>query len=618
MAKKIKPFKIWNKFEIDPIMHKGYNADASESQNESIALGRAICDYNAKLIFQRNINEKNIVSLEQVEAIKLFLRRIEEYIAKNIDRRKNKTNQHCFISNNKHQSNRLHKKRNHMTFGILKMEAIKKYNNENIHNNRIMLKHKNFNNPICIKKSKDDYVRILLRYNFGTCKTQFLYSLKLKKSGMFDEKIMQTPQSACKNKKTCNDIILSHKNIFQKNTQSPENAKNNYDQNLFYDYCNPLNQTQESLSINFFDFNYGYSKKSNHINFSEKYKKMSKDQPKYPKFQAHCVNAETIQEKSSNKDFLMYSENESSDLSSPIKKISSFSLDSKFKITPLNLNFNPTTKPSNEVRKDVYKKNPESFARVEATINFSSSSIFEDDRFYFSDNRNNKQNYTRDQEKNILTSTSNTFEKIKSGSHWSNTNLFNKSNLKSHSEPTCKKYFQGEFYGSFKYKNDNSGVRHTLPHIGCGKSDSFMRIDCHILHNLLTNNDSKLSYTILDCRYDYEYLGGHIIGALNKSKSSDIIEFYHRQKQTGKTDILIFHCEFSQKRAPYLANLLRTIDRNNNIYPNLDFPEVYILDGGYKGFFNSYRNLCTPVNYVPMTAPSHRTELLRYNKRFKY
>ena len=50
--------------------------------------------------------------------------------------------------------------------------------------------------------------------------------------------------------------------------------------------------------------------------------------------------------------------------------------------------------------------------------------------------------------------------------------------------------------------------------------------------------------------------------------------------------ILIFHCEFSQKRGPRALRALRNIDRqlNSENWPNLYYPEIYILEGGYQGF----------------------------------
>lgn len=79
--------------------------------------------------------------------------------------------------------------------------------------------------------------------------------------------------------------------------------------------------------------------------------------------------------------------------------------------------------------------------------------------------------------------------------------------------------------------------------------------------------DSKLtSYHIIDCRFDYEYSGGHIPGALNINTTTAVEEFLlganalkpkpsTSGEASGKT-VLIFHCEFSAKRAPTLYDSL--------------------------------------------------------------
>ena len=58
--------------------------------------------------------------------------------------------------------------------------------------------------------------------------------------------------------------------------------------------------------------------------------------------------------------------------------------------------------------------------------------------------------------------------------------------------------------------------------------------------------------------------------------------------------IIIFHCEFSQKRGPRLWAALRELDRKMNLerYPQLFFPEMYILEGGYKRFYAEHPDLC--------------------------
>lgn len=98
-------------------------------------------------------------------------------------------------------------------------------------------------------------------------------------------------------------------------------------------------------------------------------------------------------------------------------------------------------------------------------------------------------------------------------------------------------------------------------------------------------------YLIIDCRWGYEFSGGHIKGAFNIDNSEDLeLQFIKniqnvRQLMTERT-IIVFHCEYSQKRGPKLWSALRQLDRNANLemerYPQLYYPEMYLLEGGYK------------------------------------
>ena len=94
---------------------------------------------------------------------------------------------------------------------------------------------------------------------------------------------------------------------------------------------------------------------------------------------------------------------------------------------------------------------------------------------------------------------------------------------------------------------------------------------------------------IVDCRYAYEFEGGHISGAVNISTRQELESRFFGSKESieqimSEHTIIIFHCEFSQKRGPLLYSILRGIDRqfNQEIYPKLFFPEIYILEGGYS------------------------------------
>ncbi|XP_014482057.1 PREDICTED: M-phase inducer phosphatase-like isoform X2 [Dinoponera quadriceps] len=142
-------------------------------------------------------------------------------------------------------------------------------------------------------------------------------------------------------------------------------------------------------------------------------------------------------------------------------------------------------------------------------------------------------------------------------------------------------------------------------------------------------NDRVGSCRIVDCRYPYEYDGGHIEGAMNLY-SKDLIERHlfdppntvappKIQPDTDKRDILVFHCEFSCERGPNLSRLLRSLDRQRNKehYPALHYPEVYLLHGGYERFYKEQKEFCTPQDYRPMKHPDHEEDLRQFRSKSK-
>ncbi len=65
--------------------------------------------------------------------------------------------------------------------------------------------------------------------------------------------------------------------------------------------------------------------------------------------------------------------------------------------------------------------------------------------------------------------------------------------------------------------------------------------------------DQLDSFHVIDCRYGYEFEGGHIPGAENIS-SPELLEerFFACQPEglNGKRMVVVFHCEYSVQRAP--------------------------------------------------------------------
>lgn len=51
-------------------------------------------------------------------------------------------------------------------------------------------------------------------------------------------------------------------------------------------------------------------------------------------------------------------------------------------------------------------------------------------------------------------------------------------------------------------------------------------------------------------------------------------------------------------------------------YPKLFYPEIYILQGGYSGFFAHYKERCEPQNYVTMQDERHKAICAREMRNF--
>ncbi|EPY49663.1 M phase inducer phosphatase Cdc25 [Schizosaccharomyces cryophilus OY26] len=159
----------------------------------------------------------------------------------------------------------------------------------------------------------------------------------------------------------------------------------------------------------------------------------------------------------------------------------------------------------------------------------------------------------------------------------------------------------------------------SLPCFGV-KEDSLKRISQDTLLKLLDGyyKDIYDECIIVDCRFEYEYLGGHITNAINLNSKQAVVDTFFNKPRVHRI-ALIFHCEHSAHRAPHLALHFRNMDRqmNSHRYPFLYYPEVYILHGGYKAFYENHRSRCDPVNYVPMNDASHVMTCSKAMNNFK-
>uniref|UniRef100_A0A452SE32 M-phase inducer phosphatase n=1 Tax=Ursus americanus TaxID=9643 RepID=A0A452SE32_URSAM len=138
-----------------------------------------------------------------------------------------------------------------------------------------------------------------------------------------------------------------------------------------------------------------------------------------------------------------------------------------------------------------------------------------------------------------------------------------------------------------------------LFHTVAGKHQDLKYISPEIMASVLNGKFANLikEFVIIDCRYPYEYEGGHIKGAVNLHMEEEVEDFLLKKPivpTDGKRVIVVFHCEFSSERGPRMCRYVRERDRLGNEYPKLHYPELYVLKGGYKEFFLKCQCLLLP------------------------
>lgn len=143
-------------------------------------------------------------------------------------------------------------------------------------------------------------------------------------------------------------------------------------------------------------------------------------------------------------------------------------------------------------------------------------------------------------------------------------------------------------------------------------NDVIPRIDIAELHKIVSGQyvNQFDDVVIVDCRFPYEYEGGHIENAINISLHNQLEKNFTLSisPEESNKKLLVFHCEYSLLRGPTMAAHLRKLDRIHNAerYPQLTYPDVVILEGGYKSFFDKYTHLCEPQGYVEMKDTKHK------------
>lgn len=162
-------------------------------------------------------------------------------------------------------------------------------------------------------------------------------------------------------------------------------------------------------------------------------------------------------------------------------------------------------------------------------------------------------------------------------------------------------------------ENNSILAKSTLNHFKVD-NDLLPRIGVDDLENILMGKHMHEfdEFIIIDSRFQYEYNGGHIKGAINISSQQDLEDKFIKNvdaNDTRKSKLVIFHCEFSIFRGPTMASHLRKCDRILNAanYPRLTYPDIVILEGGYKKFYDKFKHVhCDPQEYVEMKDINHQ------------
>lgn len=91
-----------------------------------------------------------------------------------------------------------------------------------------------------------------------------------------------------------------------------------------------------------------------------------------------------------------------------------------------------------------------------------------------------------------------------------------------------------------------------LPHF-VADQENLPRITKETMINVLDGHysDHYDQTHIVDCRFEYEYEGGHIDGAVNFNDKEQLTGKLFESPTSTRT-LLIFHCEYSAHRAPLM------------------------------------------------------------------
>ena len=189
-----------------------------------------------------------------------------------------------------------------------------------------------------------------------------------------------------------------------------------------------------------------------------------------------------------------------------------------------------------------------------------------------------------------------------------------------HGDPT--RYAEPDREHVLEWSNEDKGV--------------FTSADCayEVLKRYYAGDRSRFQEVlVLDCRYEYEYNGGHIRGAVSVAPP-DVVGKAHELlfkkyprlgertsdvcmvKESSSLLILVY-CEFSSQRGPLMYSIIKAMDRSFFKYPWVKYRNLFLIKGGYERFFNRHPDMCSPCGYVEMRRETYAEELRRCEELYE-
>ncbi|TKR86497.1 hypothetical protein L596_011081 [Steinernema carpocapsae] len=128
-------------------------------------------------------------------------------------------------------------------------------------------------------------------------------------------------------------------------------------------------------------------------------------------------------------------------------------------------------------------------------------------------------------------------------------------------------------------------------------------------------------YIVIDCRYPYEYEGGHVKVAWchqrpRHARARKVFLRYRQSHPLSNPDFLLRIQP--ETRTLYGAPAAQAGPRNQPL-PQLDYQEIYLLDRGYKKLYEADKllSICEPQSYTAMDNPAFQSHLRKHKSHMK-